>query len=195
MNKPSDAPFTHEEFDKVYASPLHHWMWSDVRIPKELKAFIDSVQPKEILELGTGLGRYSRYAASRGVRSTGIDFSAVAIERAKDLAAVDPAKPNFLVGDVTRLDISNGSYDASFDVGCFHCLDADGQAKYDSEVSRVLRPGAEHLMWALDRSPSGVSMDPATVGKIFGGQFGLVSHHSSRRRLKASRWYLLKKLD
>ncbi|WP_217636851.1 class I SAM-dependent methyltransferase [Dendrosporobacter quercicolus] len=58
-------------------------VWGDVRIPQELKELAETNKPKTFLELGCGLGRFSSFMAKQGVQATGVDFSSVAIEKAK----------------------------------------------------------------------------------------------------------------
>jgi SAM-dependent methyltransferase len=78
---------------------------------------------RSFLELGCGVGRFSCYLAQQGLRVTGVDFSPVAIAKARKRVARDNERPEFLVGDLTRLDPLSGPFDVSFDAGCFHCLD------------------------------------------------------------------------
>ena len=70
-----------------------------------------------ILELGFGIGRFSRYVAQQNLRTTGIDFSPVAIAKARERVARYEVRPNSLVGDGTNLDALSGQFDVSFDVG------------------------------------------------------------------------------
>src|SRR5207302_1617609 len=98
-----------------------------------------------------------------------------------------------LVGDGTQLDALSGPFDISFDVGCFHCLDPDGQRAYVSEVSRLLKPGGTHLIWALDASPNGLPLTPAFVKGIFSPGFELQNARKSRRRIARSHWYWLER--
>src|ERR1700761_4172183 len=124
------APTTSADFDRAYRAPLTPW--GDVRIPPQLKELVRG--RTSALELGCGLGRFSRWVAQQGVRATGVDFSPVAIAKAQASVAGDPTPPRYVVGDVTRLPALDGPYDASFDVGCFHCLDGEGQARYVAGV-------------------------------------------------------------
>ncbi|MDR1483547.1 MAG: class I SAM-dependent methyltransferase [Planctomycetaceae bacterium] len=189
-NRPSDAPFTSEEFNKEYNS-IRHWIWTDIRIPKELKELVKNNRPRTSLELGCGLGRFSTYMARQGVQATAVDFSAVAIERAKRRVADDKQQAKFFVGDVTNLEMLNEQFDVSFDVGCFHCLDKEGQKKYVNEVHRLLKPDATHLFWAMDRSPSDMMLTPDYVAGVFDGKFELADAKFSRRRIIASHWFWL----
>ena len=188
MSKSSTT--TGEEFNKVYRS-VGHWIWTDNRIPKELKEIVELHNPKTSLELGCGLGIFSSFMASQGIKATGIDFSSVAIERANKRVANNTDKPEYIVGDVTNLKKIDKQFDVSFDVGCFHCLNEEGQQKYVSEIHRLLKPGATHLIWAMDSSPSGIKLSPKYVEQTFGGHFKLDQSKLSRRRIASSHWYWL----
>jgi len=181
------------DFDQAYRSRILHWVWTDIRIPAELKALVRQVSPQCALELGCGIGRFSDYLAQHGVRVTGVDFSPVAIEKARQRVCHNFAKPEFIVGDVTRLDTLTGPFDLSFDVGCFHCLSPQGRQAYASEVARLLKPGGAHLIWAMDITPSGMPLSPAAVERIFSPRFELTEARESRRRifLVRSHWYWL----
>lgn len=191
MATKSAPPSTSTEFDHIYNAPLLHWAWSDVRIPGELKQLVATKQPRTSLELGCGLGRFSDYLARQGVAATGVDFSAVAIDKARQRVAHAARQPTFQVGDVTNLAALAGPFDVALDVGCFHCLDAAGQAGYAAEAHRLLRPGATLLLWAIDDSPSSLALGPATVARVFAEGFRLEKAAASRRRLVAAHWYWL----
>lgn len=187
------APDKNSDFDEAYRSGIGHLMWTDVRVPAELKTLIQETSPENALELGCGIGLFSDYFARQGVRMTSVDFSAVAIQKARDRIRENYTSPDFHVGDVTHLDGIAGPFDVSFDVGCFHCLDLPGQLKYASEVSRLLKPGGTHLIWAMDNSPRDMEMSPAVIEKVFGLHFELVSAEKKRRRFVRSHWYRLLK--
>ena len=96
-----------------------------------------------------------------------------------------------MVGDVTNLEMINEQFDLSFDIGCFHCLNEQEQQKYVSEVYRLLKPGATHLIWAMDSSPSDMKLSPNYIAKVFAKNFQLAETKSSRRRVIASHFYWL----
>ncbi|APR82362.1 Hypothetical protein A7982_07711 [Minicystis rosea] len=182
-------PTTSADFDRAYRQPIT--FWGDVRIPKEVTELSRRGAPRRVLELGCGVGRFTRYMAKQGLRATGVDFSPVAIEKAKARVAGDESKPDFLVGDVTHLEALRDPFDIAFDVGCFHCLDREGQRGYVAELNRLLVPGGALLIWALDDSPSDLRLSPAVMKATFAPSFDLESAESSRRRLAASHWYWL----
>lgn len=189
MSIKSDAPVKSEYFDKAYNAPIT--FWGDVRIPKELKDLVETFKPKTSLELGCGLGRFSAFMAEQGIKATGVDFSSVAIEKAKKRVANAGRKPTFIVGDVTNLKMIAEQFDVSFDVGCFHCLNEQEQQKYVSEVYRLLKPGATHLIWAMDHAPSDMLLNPNYIAKVFANRFQLAKTKPSRRRIISSQWYWL----
>jgi SAM-dependent methyltransferase len=182
------------DFDRAYALPFTPW--GDIRVPAELEELVQRESPRISLELGCGIGRFSRRLSRRGIRATAVDFSAKAIEKARRRAAKDPNPPDYRVGDVTRLDFLQGPFDLAFDIGCFHCLPAQGRLDYAAELHRLLPPGAMLLVWTMDRAPSGLSTDPESVQEVFARRFMLQESKSVRRRLAASRWhYLCRKPD
>jgi cyclopropane fatty-acyl-phospholipid synthase-like methyltransferase len=185
--KKKTAPTTSADFDRAYRAPIT--VWGDIRIPREVKSLARQAASGNALELGCGVGRFSRYMAQQGLRAAGVDFSPVAIAKAQKSVAQDDVRPQFLVGDVTHLDVLSGPFDVSFDVGCFHCLDPQGQRAYVAEVSRLLRPGGTHLIWTLDSSPSDLSLSPEAMNEIFAPAFELENARKSRRRLVRSHWY------
>ncbi len=189
MSTKSDVTAKSEYFNKAYRAPIT--FWGDVRIPKELKDLVGTYHPKTSLELGCGLGRFSSYLAAQGVKTTGVDFSSVAIEKAKKRGGNAEHKPTFMVGDVTNLEMINQQFDLSFDIGCFHCLSEPEQQEYVSEVYRLLRPGATHLIWAMDSSPRDIKLSPTYIARVFVNRFQLARAESSRRRIVASHFYWL----
>lgn len=180
-------PHTSADFDRAYRQPFT--FWGDVRIPPEIKVLVARPDAHRVLELGCGVGRFSRWAAGQGKRVVGVDFSPVAIEKARRV----PSSAELRVGDVTKLEGVEGPFDVSFDVGCFHCLDAAGQRAYAGEVARLLRPRGVHLIWALDHSPSDMRFGPELVKKVFAPDFDVTKSEPSRRRIVRSHWYWLER--
>lgn len=188
-----NAPTTPDGFDAAYRAPLT--FWGDIRVPKEVKALATRYPAAKVLELGCGLGRFSQYLAEQGQVATGVDFSPVAIDKARCRVAGKRRHATYLTADVTRLDVPGAPFDAAFDVGCFHCLDAAGQAAYAGGVARHLKPGATLLIWAMDAAPSDITLSPAAVEPVFDQHFHLISAQRSRRRFAASHWFWFERHD
>jgi cyclopropane fatty-acyl-phospholipid synthase-like methyltransferase len=145
------------------------------------------------LELGCGLGYFSEYMENQGIKATGIDFSSVAIERAKKRTSEKECKPTYIVDDVTNLKLNDNQYDVIFDIGCLHCLNEDDSNKYAINVHRVLKQDGTLLIWSLRKSFTDMYMTPEFIEKIFEGKLTLEKTEFSRRRIIASIWFWLKK--
>jgi SAM-dependent methyltransferase len=184
-------PTASSDFDRAYRAPFT--FWGDIRMPREVAELTRDRPARRILELGCGLGRFSRNLARAGHHVVGVDFSPVAIQKARARAAGDVKRPEFVVGDVTDLSNVDGSFDLSFDVGCYHCLNAEQQSRYAAEVSRLLAPGGTHLIWVMDDSPSGLPLAASDIQKVFVPRFVLRQEAFSRRRLVRSHWYWLER--
>ncbi|WP_372395991.1 class I SAM-dependent methyltransferase [Azospirillum sp. HJ39] len=187
------APTDSRGFDRAYSAPLT--MWGDWRIPGAVKDLVAENGAARALELGCGVGRISRYMARHGLRATGVDFSPVAIDKATSRVAGDPVRPEFLVDDVRELSLLTGPFDLSVDIGCFHCLDREGQARYAAALARLLRPGATHLMWVMENAPSNRPMGADEIGATFAPSFRMAGVENRRRRLVRSRWFWLERRE
>jgi SAM-dependent methyltransferase len=162
-------------------------------MPPEVAELTRDRPARRILELGCGVGRFSRNLARAGHQVVGVDFSPVAIEKARARAAGDVNRPEFVVGDVTDLRNVEGPFDLSFDVGCYHCLNAEQQSRYAAEVYRRLAPGGTHLIWVMDDPPSGLPLAASDIQKVFVPRFILQQETFRRRRLVRSHWYWLER--
>ena len=173
------------------SNTLPQWSLSDIFIPRELKELIQINKPQNSLELGCGLGQFSSFMVKKGVKATGVDSSLEAIEMAKKRVTDDNLKPTFIVSDVTHLDTINERFDVSFDVGYFQCLHEEEQQQYVSRIAGLLKPGAVHLLWAIDGLLNDLKFSLEYIANAFGEEFQLVNSLFSRRRIMASHWYWL----
>jgi len=97
-----------------------------VEISQALKDF-DRTNAK-ILDLGCGEGRECISLASDGWNVTGVDFTPLAIRRAKNAArdAHLQDRTTFYTGDVSRLDLLDlPPIQLAYDIGCFHLLESE----------------------------------------------------------------------
>ncbi|MBA3885222.1 MAG: class I SAM-dependent methyltransferase [Acidobacteria bacterium] len=107
-------------------------------LPHQLRGtFSRWVRPgARVLEAGCGPGRFTVAAAARGYRAEGIDWSAGTIETLRKRF------PSIAwhVGDVRRLHVPDGTFDAVYSPGvCEHF--EEGPAAVLAETHRVLRRG------------------------------------------------------
>jgi SAM-dependent methyltransferase len=107
-------------------------------LPHQLRAtFGRWVRPSaRVLEAGCGLGHFTVAATARGYHAEGLDWSAETIETLK----VRFPSIAWRVGDVRRLDVADGTYDAVYSPGvCEHF--EEGPTAVLAETHRVLRTG------------------------------------------------------
>jgi SAM-dependent methyltransferase len=95
-----------------------------------------------ILEVGCGPGSNQWYMAREGFFVVGVDGSATAIAQAKSrLDSECPGwKGELLVGDITRLDFEDESFDAVVDSEAVYCNSFDDSRQIYDELYRVCKP-------------------------------------------------------
>jgi SAM-dependent methyltransferase len=97
-----------------------------------------------VLELGCGHGRNAIYLASRGCDVDAVDFSAQAIEWARERAEAAGATVNFQHCSIFDATLTEGSYDLVYDCGCFHHLPPHRRQDYAGLVRAALKPGGSY---------------------------------------------------
>ncbi len=104
---------------------------------------LNSIVPKEIVELGCGGGRNAGELLKKypGSYVTAVDYSDVSVDRAKEYnkAMIDAGRCDVRQGDVSALDLPEGKYDlaTAFETIYFW----PGLERCFAQVARVLKPG------------------------------------------------------
>jgi SAM-dependent methyltransferase len=106
------------------------------------------------VDLGCGTGREAVYLAQRGYRVTGVDYTKVAVRRARRRAAEAGVADRcaFVHGDVTSPDLA-GRYDLLLDFGTLDDLDAAGRQAMAGTVHRLSGPGSLFVFWCFYAHP------------------------------------------
>jgi hypothetical protein len=91
------------------------------------------------------------YLQQHGFDATGVDFSRLAVGRARRKAAQLRLPSPFHVADV--LDSVHfpvaGPFDFVMDVGVMHIFDEAGRARYAATLAQVTRPGSIHYVYGM----------------------------------------------
>jgi hypothetical protein len=106
----------------------------------------------------------------------GVDFSAIAVWRARRKARRAGVTCRFHRVDVTELGFLEGPFDLVLDIGCLHSLPAARWAHYAAGVARLAQRGGLYMLYAFTLRPGGFG--PGGVGledvhALFGESFAL----------------------
>jgi SAM-dependent methyltransferase len=108
----------------------------------EFLPFLKKYWVTTVLDLGCGTGGDSIVLASEGIQVTGLDYSTVAIERARAKAEAADLCIEFRLGDMARrLPFPDASFGAVMSNVALHSFPDRGTREILEEVHRVVEPG------------------------------------------------------
>jgi SAM-dependent methyltransferase len=117
-----------------------------------------------VLDAGCGTGENSLYLARLGLDVLGIDWSELAIARARAKAVERAPDSRFEVADALDLGPLGRSFDSVLDCGLFHTFDDRDRATYVRSLGAVVRSGGVlHVLCFSDREAWGGA--PRRVGR------------------------------
>ncbi len=176
-------------------SYLRHPPWDTGITPPELMDFIRKHPAGRALDIGCGTGTNAITLAEHGWEVTGIDFVRRAILSANAKAQQAGVKPDFRVGDVTRLDDLPGRFDLILDIGCFHSLTKSGKKVYVSNLVNLLAREGSFLIYGflqqVDQDSTGINKEDMTT---FEQHLELISRQEGTDRGQHSSVWMLFKL-
>jgi SAM-dependent methyltransferase len=130
-----------------------------------VRAAVGDVRGLDVLHVQCHLGMDSVTLARRGARVTGVDFSPVAVARARELATRSGVEIEYVEGDSTDLpDTVQGRFDLAYATVGVLCWIADVDAWMRS-VRSTLRPGGRlvlvdlHPLFQMVEAPDPLSLD------------------------------------
>lgn len=146
--------------------------WDTGTTPPEVVALVEEggLSPGRALDLGCGTGTNCIYLARHGWEVVGVDFSALAICRARRKARRASVNCRFYRADVTDLSFlelepeNEAPFDLALDIGCLHSVPREKWKRYAVGLARLVRPGGLYLLYAFtarsDRSvPRGIALE------------------------------------
>jgi len=172
--------------------------WDTGISPPELLEFIKNHQPGRALDIGCGTGTNIITLAKSGWHVTGIDFAPRAIKLARQKIKNAGIQATVAINDATKLNGITGPFDLALDLGCFHGITKDGQAKYLEQLDRVLAPNGFWLVYGFfkpDPLQSGPGLDEAALSLI-STRLTLLSRRDGHddKRNRTSAWFLYQKI-
>jgi SAM-dependent methyltransferase len=173
------------EWDNRYAaSPDLVWTGEPNRFVVEEVAHL---RPGRALDLAAGEGRNAVWLAERGWQVTAVDFSTVAVERGRNLAASRGTRVDWQVADVTGYQPTVGGYDLVLVI--YLHLPATDLADVLARAGTALRSGGRILVVGHDLANLtdgiGGPQDPSvlmTPGGVVAGLAGLKVHRAETAR-------------
>ncbi len=124
----------------------------DVAAREELVSLVESghIKPCRAIDLGCGTGANAIYLAQKGFEVTGVDYAAVAIEKARTRARDSRVQVDFIVDDLTRLCHVSGTFDFLLDYGVLDDLRLGERKLYLHNILPLTHPGSRYLLWGFE---------------------------------------------
>lgn len=170
--------------------------WDSGITPPELHEFIAQHKPGRAIDLGCGTGTNVIALANAGWQVTGVDFASRAIWIAKRKTRQAGVTAQLLVGDVTRINLSE-QFDLVLDIGCFHGV--EDRTAYLDQLTRLLASNGFWLMYGFFApAPSTPRARPglaeADIDLIASRGLTLVNRRDGfDKRERPSAWFLFQK--
>lgn len=175
--------------------------WDTGITPPEVVALVEggSLSPGRALDLGCGTGTNCIYLARHGWATVGMDFSAVAIRRARRKTRWARMDCKFYHADVTDLSFLRPPFALALDIGCLQGIPQERWERYAQGLMRLVQPGGVYMLYAFtprsERStPRG--MTPNEIHHLFTPAFTLERQEGGDDPTgPRSAWYWFQRTD
>ena len=151
-----------DDWDRKYAENEQLWAITPNRT---FAAEAAHLPPKSALDLACGEGRHAVWLAKRGWRVTAVDFSEVAVGKARARAAREGVEIDFRTVDLLDFEPEEHAFDLVLVL--FLQLPADERRLVLGRAARALAPGATFLLVGHDLTNlaegAGGPSDPAVL--------------------------------
>jgi SAM-dependent methyltransferase len=147
--------------------------WDTGIVPPEVVAFVAANPPGRALDIGCGSGTNVLYLARAGWQVDGVNFSRLAVLKARARLHRERVSASIWLDDATRLEKARGEYTLVLDIGCFHNLDAEAKTAYIAALQPHLAPRFTFMLYGHcagqpGRRASGLTgLDIATLAAHF----------------------------
>jgi len=145
------------EFDRRIAPLSDEALWTEYYAPtsparrRRQARLLAALAPRageRVLDAGCGAGALAFWAATRGARVLGVDYSAASLLGAARIARrLGPAAPPYVQGEVTRLPVRDARFDTVVSVDVLDVLPRALHAEVLDECRRAIRPGGRIVLY------------------------------------------------
>jgi 2-polyprenyl-3-methyl-5-hydroxy-6-metoxy-1,4-benzoquinol methylase len=169
--------------------------WDTNISPPELLAFLERSPPGRAIDLGCGTGTNAITMAKRGWQVSGIDFSALAILRARRNARAAGTQIDFHYGDVVKLQGIQGLFDLGLDIGCYHSLSIQDRLRYARNLAQRIKPGGTMLLYTFLEPENQRRRWPTetSVQDCFGEAYEILTADHGVDRQRPSAWFAMRR--
>lgn len=126
--------------------------WNSMELPACVSDLIESgvIRPCRAIDIGCGLGNYSRILSNMGFDMTGIDFSEVAIKKARNLSQEEGISIQFHIADLCKdLELEIPPFDFAIEYELLHHIFPENRDLYAQNIAKLLKTGALYLSVAF----------------------------------------------
>ncbi len=179
---------------------FHYWYfkqppWDTGISPPELLDFINTHSPGRAIDIGCGTGTNLITLTRAGWNVTGVDFAPRAISLARQKLKSADVQAKLRVSDATKMDGISGPFDLAFDLGCFHGIPSQGQARYLDQLESILAPNGFWLMYGFLKPAAADPAQPGLDGAMIDSISARLTPVSRRNgqdttRGRSSAWFL-----
>lgn len=111
---------------------------------KMVRRRLGEIRGMNVAEIGCGRGDFAIFLAGLGARVTALDFSADAIDIARERAALTGVDVDFRVGDAQDTGLPSGAFDLVVSCECIEHVPEP--KKMAAELFRICRPGGRAIV-------------------------------------------------
>lgn len=130
--------------------------WDSVGVRSDLEVLLarPDVTPQRFpkwIDLGCGTGANVVHLARHGFEAWGVDFSEVAVRKARRRAEEAGVSARFVVGDLTAPEIDGAvpPFDGILDFGTLDDLAGEDRVRMAATITRLARPGSLFLEYCF----------------------------------------------
>jgi SAM-dependent methyltransferase len=174
-------------WNDLFADPRFHWKEPD-------QGAVDAAEHwqregrRRVLDLGCGAGRHMAYLQTRGFEVAGMDVAPRGLTACVEQLTQAGLPAPLVMADMTAIPFASETFDAGLAINVLNHNPRQLLQKAIDDVYRVLRPGGQFYLTALNtwdwRYGSGQEVEPHSFVLAEGPETGILHHFFSEDDLR-----------